>query len=426
MTRRRLVVLTTITAAFGILFSFTWSGRAQSPGGPPALGDALPSLTAAQKQDFERGKTEFMASEDIDEGLGPVFNGTSCGECHEAGALGGAATNLDIARVTRIGRLAANGSFDPLTEFGGSLLQVRSIHEIDNQYNVSGETVPAQADFVSRRQTTPLFGLGLLQAIPEEELQAIAEAQARGKDGVSGHVNQVWNPETGQTEVGRFGWKCQMSSIHLFAGDAYLNEMGITTPSFPKNIMPNNGSLPIDITVSATPEDNGSGTVAFTHFMAYLAPPTPKYVATNAEKHGQHDFEKMGCVSCHVPVLLTGPKVTLQTDMKSDADGHLQPVYESVPALSDQPVACYSDLLVHDMGPGLGDGIPQGTASGSEWRTAPLWGLSARSFFLHDGRAATMENAILAHGGEAQSARDAYARAPRPHKDDLLAFLKTL
>jgi CxxC motif-containing protein (DUF1111 family) len=358
----------------------------------------LLNLTAAQRQAFDDGLKEFMAEETPEEGLGPVFNGKSCAECHAVPSVGGTEPNVGVARETRIGR-RFNGSFDPLdgsvsVNKGGGLLQQRAI-SLAACNQLAGEVVPPEATFVSLRNTTGLFGLGLVEAIPE--------ATIRGNTSNGGKVNIVLNPDTNHMEVGRFGWKAQVATLHQFAGDAYLNEMGITNPSFPKENLPQGQPIPPGCDTVADPEDKGEGVTAFENFMKFLAPVEPRRPATTQE---QQLFGTTGCASCHVPTMTTGNN--------------------AVKALSKQPVNLYSDLLLHDMGPGLADNIEQGMAKGNEFRTAPLWGLSHRDRFMHDAKSNTIEDAILRHGGQAQQARDKFVALPQAERNALLAFLSSL
>ncbi len=335
--------------------------------------------------------------------MGPVFNGTSCAECHKAGAIGGAATDRTIALVRRIGGMR-NGVYTDLTELGGPVLQARSLREFDTTCPVEAEFVPRQANFVSHRITTPLFGAGLMEAISAEEI--LSRTKKRDVDGVLGVANLVLNPETGQTEVGRFGWKSQHSSLHVFAGDAYLNEMGITSALFPTENMPQGKPIPKGWDVVDDPEDEDGDVEKFANFMRLLAPPSQRIPVTPQVRAGERIFQQIRCSACHVPEMRTGAN--------------------AIGALANQRVRLFSDLLLHRMGEGLADGIQQGVAQGDQFRTAPLWGLSRRNLFLHDGRARNPEEAILYHGGEAKPSKDRFLRLRDIDKAVLSAFLRSL
>src|SRR5262249_11238482 len=206
--------------------------------------------------------------------------------------------------------------------------------------------------------------------------------------------------------VGRFGWKARVPTLHFFSGDAYLNEMGITSLTFPTENPPQGHPVTPDMDLKADPEDAESEDVhKFTAFIRFRAPLPPARIRAAAVL-GAIVFAGSQCASCHIPVLVTGTN--------------------AVAALSQKLVPLFSDLLVHDMGPGLADGIIQAQANGNEFRTAPLWGLRFRQFFLHDGRATTIPDAILAHGGEAQTARNRFKGLNAQDRSDLLAFLNTI
>jgi CxxC motif-containing protein (DUF1111 family) len=352
----------------------------------------LPGLTGQPLTDFLTGLDEFEERETIAQGLGPVFNAKSCAECHAVPSTGGSELNLGVARETRIGGVDG----DPLAHVGGPLLQQRAITLPGCP--LQGETVPPGTPVVSQRLTTPLFGAGLIETIPE------ATILANTVNG--GRPNRVVNPDLppgAPLQLGRFGWKAQVATLHQFAGDAYLNEMGITNPSFPQENVPQGQPLPPGCDTVADPEDDGEGVTAFTNFMTFLAP-APRRAITAQVQHGEDVFHQIGCASCHVPTMTTGP--------------------HAIPALSTQPVHLFSDLLLHTIG--TGDGIVQGAATGAEFRTAPLWGLSRRTRFLHDGRAKTVQDAILRHSDEAQRALTGFVGLSRADHDALLAFLGSL
>jgi CxxC motif-containing protein (DUF1111 family) len=357
-------------------------------------------LTQQQIAAFNQGQQVFVRNEGPPTGLGPVFNGTSCVNCHQAAAPGGASANLGVSVVTRIGAIV-NGNYSDLTEFGGPVLQARSLRQFDPRYPIPGEIVPSQAQFVSRRLTTPVFGAGLIELIPDS---AILDLEATTQpDGVQGVANRVIDPETGDTRIGRFGWKAQHATLAGFTADAYLNEMGITTPLFPHENLPQGNPIPPGADTVPDPEDEGTDAESITTFMRLLAAPRP---AAMRDRKGIGVFHTIKCNACHVPTLRTGTS--------------------PIAALSEQNVSLYSDLLLHRMGPELADGIRQGTAQGDQWRTAPLWGLSTRPFLLHDGRATTVDEAIRMHGGEGSASRDRYIGLSEADRTRLLNFLRSL
>ena len=227
MTSRRAasaVILGSAVAAFAFL---TAGG-----GSPPQFGDPLPGLTPDLLARFQAGKALFDHEFDPAGGLGPVFNDTSCTNCHNQGGDGGGSDRLE----TRYGRLT-NGVFDQLTQFDGQLLHERGIGTF-NGVDFVGEVVPAEANVVARRRTTPLFGLGLVDAVPDETLQEIAQLQQFFTPETAGRANVVTDVFSSQPRVGRFGWKCQIGTVLTFTGNAFLNEMGVTTPHFPQENCP--------------------------------------------------------------------------------------------------------------------------------------------------------------------------------------------
>lgn len=402
---RRFAILTgaALLLPLSVLFSGAQGGNPPPRQTTTILGQPLPGLTTDQISAFKSGLRSFSNTDVQADGLGPVFNGTACAECHKAGAIGGAGMDLTTARVSRIGGIR-NGGYSDLSELGGPVIQARSLREFETLCPVSGEIVPPQADFVSHRITTPLFGAGLIEAIPAATI--LMRSGQTDVDGVHGVANIVYNPETGRNEVGRFGWKSQHSTLHLFAGDAYLNEMGVTNKSFPDDNLPQGKPIPPGWGPVGFPEDTDGDVEAFTAFMQFLAPPNRRLPVTPLAQYGEQVFNGIRCSACHVASMQTGAN--------------------AVAALSRQSVPLYSDLLLHRMGRSLADGIQQGQAKGDQFRTAPLWGLSRRQYFLHDGRALTVQDAIAAHDGEATNARNRFFHLQPQDRNALLAFLASL
>jgi cysteine-rich repeat protein len=350
----------------------------------------IPRASAADVARFEHGRTEFLATENVATGLGPVFNGSRCAECHSVPTVGGSSAR----NVTRIG--AGSGlSFDGLANVGGPLLQANGISTATCA--VAGETVPPEAEVIAERNTPALFGAGLIEAIPEISIRLMRERQ---RAPLSGRLNV--NRTTGL--VGRFGWKAQFSSLHDFAANAYRDEIGITSPFAPEELAPQ--GVPTTCDGAPEIEDDGDDVAAFVDFMVLLAP-VEKPLASAEARRGRSYFRRAKCHGCHTDKYKTG-------------------VAHPVPALRRLKVPLFSDLLVHDMGPGLADGITQEFAEGSEFRTAPLWGVRFSAPYLHDGRAATLEDAILAHGGEATDARTRFEALDATQRAMLVAYLNSL
>lgn len=375
---------------------------APNPASPPPVPPGAPyaALTATQRADFAEGLADFTSVEEIDEGLGPVFNERSCAACHGVPAIGGGSTRT----VTRFAR-RTNGRYDALANLGGSLMQDHAIGPADGStHTFKAEVVPSTANLVVKRRSTPLFGLGLVDATPDSDFVALAAAQAARRDGVAGRAALVDNIRAGIKTVGKFGWKAQVPTLFQFAGDAYVNELGITTPDFPNESCPQGDCSELAFNPMPGINDDGSGAFLLNHFMTLLAPPARGTQNADTDE-GETTFERAGCASCHVATMRSGPS--------------------PIAALDRQTYHPYSDFLLHDMG-SLGDGIEQGAASGRDIRTAPLWGLRFVTTFLHDGRATTLDQAIRAHEGEAAGARDRYVALSESARAKLIAFLRSL
>lgn len=366
---------------------------------PPDFGQPLAGLPADLIDRFNDGKTEFEGVETVDEGVGPVMNDVSCANCHLAGAIGGGSTTLE----TRFGRIGSDGLFDPMAYAGGSLIQKQGIGATGTCEYLS-EIVPPEASITAERRTTPLFGLGLVDAVPDSTFYAIAYEEKFHPDGIAGLVSVVTKIATGQQAVGKFGWKCQNPSLFQFSGDAYINEMGITNPEFPDESCPQGDCDLLSCNPMPGVNDDGTGVQEFTDFMTFLAPP-PRGPITAQAAFGEFVFLGIGCNGCHRSEIRTGSN--------------------PVAALNKVKFHPYSDFLLHDMG-SLGDGITQNLATGQFMRTAPLWGLRKITTYLHDGRATTLDAAILAHAGQGKKARDRYAGLPNYKKTWLVAFLNSL
>jgi len=415
MTRLRGPISAGLLGVGGLLFVVFAMG---SGSGPPNFGDPLAGLSSANQALFVAGQANFESPDTPQTGLGPVYNNTPCSACHTTPAVGGGSTLLE----TRYGTVT-DGVFDPLTQYGGSLIHSQGIG-LFNGVNFVGEIVPqppavpgGPATIVAKRRTTPLFGLGLVGAVPNSTFQAIAELEQQLTPETAGRVNVVSDVfadgQEPQALAGRFGWKCQHSTLFAFAGDAYLNEVGITTPLFPNENVPqdpNQGRLVNPALLAANPgpqptnDPDNSSITQFNQFMTLLAPPPP--LPRNAQaRQGAQIFEAIGCANCHVPTLQAGPS--------------------PIPQINNQEFHPYSDFLLHNMG-SLGDGIAQSGAGQHEMRTAPLWGVRVLTTFLHDGRATTLSQAILDHAGQGAAAAQAFANLSARAKAALIAFLNTL
>jgi parallel beta-helix repeat protein len=362
-------------------------------GAPPAAAAAaapvdsapLAGLTEDELRRFRTGFVAFERVETPESGLGPVFNGTSCGECHLEPGVGGASD--------RTVRLVAGDAASPSSDLP---LRARGVRTA--ACSIRGESPPEGA-VVRRRVTPPLYGLGLIAAVTDEEILHRADPDDADRDGISGRPNRVGG------RVGRFGWKAQDADLRAAVARALRDAIGITSPLHREEAPAERAAVPEGCDAVAEPEDDGTRLAALVDFLEMLAPLAPPPGARDVAR-GEALFREAGCSACHVAELQTG-------------DSPLAP-------LRRQPVELYSDLLLHDLGTRLADGIAQGDASGVEFRTAPLWGIGQRRSFLHDGRAPTLGAAISLHGGEATAARERFLALSQPDRKALEAFLESL
>lgn len=354
------------------------------------FGKPLKGLTPEERRLFLEGKDGFEEEEEADEGLGPIFNDVGCAACHFAPAIGGS-SEIGETRAA----LFAGGVYHDLP--GGSLFQSKAIEP------ECLEKVPAVANVKTLRQTQPLFGSGLIEAIPDAQIEAYAAEQAASHPEQAGRVHHVLDVASGLTRVGRFGWKSQQATLLAFSGDAYVNEMGITTPMFPEENAPNGDLAKLAACDAvAEPEDDGADLLLFANFMRLLAPPPRRAEGPQLER-GRQVFQRIGCAVCH------------RAGFKAESP---------IGAIDGRIVDAFSDFLLHDAG--TGDGIIQGDAQRNEVRTAPLWGISASAPYLHDGTARTIVEAILRHGNQAAAARNAFHALAPADKEKLLAFLDSI
>ena len=369
--------------------------------GRPLPGDPLPGIAGGDFEDFRLGLEDFTEVETVEDGLGPAFNGSSCAVCHSVPAIGGGGVVAEV----RAARRNEQGEFVELAPTSGSLFQIFSIPTHTCQ-----PIIPPEANVIARRVPIPVFGAGLVEAIPDETLLAMDDAGDRDRDGVSGRAAIVTDIATGQRRVGRFGWKSQHATLLAFASDAYRNEMGITNDLFPQElafgISPEQMKLCDPI---PDPEDQPDrrtrrrGIDNFEAFMKFLAP-MGRGLIDDTVRAGEGLFASVGCAACHVPALQTGPSAN--------------------PVFNRKVVPLYSDLLLHDVG--TADGIRQEAATALEFRTPALWGVRVRRPLLHDGSAPTIEDAIGFHTNEALPARTRFLGLPAEQRAALIAFVMSL
>ena len=369
-------------------------GRAAPTGEP---GAPLPGLGPAELARFQAGAELFNRVFSPAEGLGPAFNENQCSACHTSPASGG----VGGERVLKASRFDPRTGCNQLVDAGGENVR-RQLTPHARALGLGREAPPPGAQ--TGRFTAPaLFGLGLVDAVPDATLLAEQGAEHADHDGTSGRVGR-----TADGRVGRFGRKADVATLAEFTATALRFEMGLTTSRYPRDAVQGQ-RVPPHADEAPDPEVADSVVARLTDFVRFLAPPgrlppRPGQAAATAAR-GERQFAQIGCAACHVPALTTGPS--------------------PVAALDRRPVALYSDLLLHDVGPALADVCGPG-ATPSELRTAPLMGLRYRELLLHDGRVTSLRDAILLHGGEARAARDRFAALSAVQEAELIAFLKTL
>jgi CxxC motif-containing protein (DUF1111 family) len=433
--------------------------HAAADNGPPP---PLPGLTDDELAFYQDGLARFSKVKVVNSGtgdnsgLGPRFNSDQCSSCHLQPFIGGsspavnpllAVANTDGATNTVPWFITKNGPIREARFVASNGVADGGVH---NLFVITGRSDAgncnlAQPDFTPAgngltgqggnrnivfRIPTPVLGAGLIEAIPDSAIlaNAHADAVAKRRSGVGGHPNAHLGGNTNRSAndgtITRFGWKAQNKSLLLFSGEAYNVEMGISNLLFPQerneipacqggNLTPNDTST---YSASAIRTDVLSDMEAFTDFMRMLGPPIPAQM-TASTQHGSALFTSVGCALCHTPTLRTGASM---------ANGD-----ESAPsaALSNKQVHLFSDLLVHHMGAGLADGITQGAAGADEFRTAPLWGVGQRIFFLHDGRTGNLIQTIRLHasqGSEANQIVENFFELGSQDQQDMINFLRSL
>lgn len=396
-----------------------------TPDGPAEdqlLDGTIQGMTPSQVRQHIAGDEEFARRFSVASGLGPIFVATSCEQCHVGDGKGHPAFNL-----RRFGTPGTSG-FDPLVELGGPQLQHRSIA------GYPPEEIPAAATGVSTFTAPAVSGLGFLDAVDDATLIALADPTDADGDGISGRLQLHEPTELIETVlalesqgspdpaargtlvngmyIGRFGKKALAVDLLQQTVAAYQQDIGITSDLIPEDLFnPQAGSRASDGV--ADPEVPSATVANVVFYLKTLRAPSRREPDHPEVLAGEQIFDDIGCAACHVPTLRTGRSEIAVLDR---VDFHP-----------------YTDLLLHDMGPGLDDGYTEGIALPSEWRTPPLWGIGiqqnfqgGRTFFLHDGRAETLEEAIELHGGEGANSRDAFAALTPADRERLLRFLRSL
>lgn len=417
-----------------------------------AFGQSASNLSNEEKRRFEQGNSFFTqnwvtapASTTSRDGLGPMFNAQACASCHEFDGRGLTPENPDdtatrglLVRLSIPGT-TPNGGPVPEPNYGDQL-QDKSIQgvtsegrvsvdysNVDGQYGDGSKYSlrkpsyafkdlaygPMRPDVMTSPRIAPqMVGMGLLEAIPELQILANADPDDKNGDGISGRPNYPWNPLTQSKQLGRFGWKANQATVETQVSGAFHGDIGITSTQVPnqecttvqtdcKNAI-NGGDPEID--------DERLATVVF--YSRTLAVPAMRNVKAKDVKKGAQAFMEMGCATCHTPTYKTGD--------------------HPIKAVANQDIHPFTDLLLHDMGAELADGRPDFDANGQEWRTPPLWGIglidnvNSKRFLLHDGRAKTIEEAILWHGGEATKARETFRLSSSSQRAALIKYLESL
>ena len=412
-----------------------------------AFSTPAPNLSADALAKHLAGDVEFEAMfvtvpAEVNPGLGPVYNNISCINCHVRDGRGRAPTsgeklasllfrvslpnqdgdvthgpvpvpgfgtqlnNRAIFGVPPEGTVTIDYTEGELTTSDGSKVYLRT-----PRYRIEDTYQPLPDDVeISPRVAPVVFGLGLLEAIPESTILAFADEADQDGDGISGKANYVWDVQKNGLSLGRFGWKANQPTLLQQVASAYHDDIGITTSLLPRE---NSAGQPQYDGRGDDPELSDEILDLVTFYVQTLAVPARRNLDDPFAQRGEQLFESAGCASCHIPTLQTG----------SLAD---------VPAVSNQTIHPYTDLLLHDMGAGLADNRPDFLASGSEWRTPPLWGIglvkvvNGHTNYLHDGRARGLLEAILWHGGEAEQSREVVQQMHASDRAALLAFLESL
>jgi len=446
--RRRLIV----TASLTLLALLGTIHAQKDPGprnGPAGAGGPYPTLNAEELAFFNQTLTRFKEVDSVsgtigDEtgsGLGPTFNGNSCASCHSQPATGGSSpspsSQQNPAPNPQVALAALDGATNTVPSFittDGPVREVRfkSDSGVHDLYTIAGRSdavgcTLAQPNFVQQmasgnvsfRIPTPLFGLGLVENTPDSALQAnlAANQTAKSQMGIGGSFNLSGNDGT----ITRFGWKAQNKSLLMFAGEAYNVEIGVSNELFPNERSPVPGCVfnpgpkdstnilnPTNNSTTGTASDMSSDIVNFAAFMRLTAPAAPAK-PTLSTQNGQTIFNKIGCVLCHSASLTTAASIFT--------------------GMGNETYHPFSDFALHHMGTGLADGVTQGSAGPDQFRTAPLWGVGQRFFFLHDGRTSDLLDAIRAHsssGSEATRVISSFNSLNSSQIQDVLNFLRSL
>ncbi|UUM31639.1 di-heme oxidoreductase family protein [Vibrio japonicus] len=417
------------------------------------------NLPMTKRLDFSVGNSFFRnpwvqapATTEARDGLGPLFNTNGCQNCHIKDGRGHPPEENDLHAVSMLVRLSIpamtpeqkkayiKDGVIPEPTYGGQLQDFALQDQTpEGQVKITYTDVPVKfkdgtevtlrkplveiTDLgygkmhpdtqLSARVAPPMIGLGLLESIPDETLKTWADENDTNGDGISGKLNVVWDVQKKDFAIGRFGWKAGQPTLMQQNAAAFNGDVGLTSTLFPHENCTANQSLCADLPNGGSPEVSDKILNFVEFYSQHLAVPIRRNINDEQVKLGQQLFADSGCESCH------------KTDVKTAKR-------EGLPSLSEQTIHPYTDMLLHDMGEGLADNRPEYLANGQEWRTAPLWGIgytqevNGHTYFLHDGRARNMMEAVLWHGGEAETAKQNVLKFNQSEREALIAFLISL
>jgi CxxC motif-containing protein (DUF1111 family) len=432
LAQRRFAVLLTLVAVIALIAAASANAQMQCMG----LGCPLPNLAPVEAKVFAAGQSQFFRLWGVKEGLGPLTTDGGCSRCHKSPVIGGGAARL----LTFFGKTNTDGTFDQFW-MGGPFLQPLSNGPFipGGICTLPGEQVPAGAT-VEKRLTAPTFGLGLVDAIADQDIlnQAAFELNNYQADGIHGMANMVLDYHTPQVlRPGRFGRKAQKATLLQQVAGAFAHDLGISNPlvgetmdDCPQGVCPFDPNC-VDSLSQTTPNNTnttsgGKGIFPISDFPRFLAPATP----TQTGLPGEAIFLSVGCNECHLPSYQTPVQVFYDTDL------NVPPTqFGPSPSLSNQPVNLYSDLLLHDMGKLNAGTFPAGTlitgqATQQQWRTTPLWGIQVRTVFWHTGKITYVGSAILQHSpdgtGEAAAVLGRYKALSPSDQMLVIQFVQSL
>ena len=451
------IALQLVVSATGAEHGEEWSGGATTvfQEGQNAYSLPLANISTMDQRAHVVGNSFFNknwivapGSPQARDGLGPLFNASSCSACHLRDGRGRPPATNEVS-VSLLFRISIPGTHrhraprpDPTL---GTQIATRAIpgimpegvvqvlySEIEGTYQDGAayhlrsptyrlipthdytDSAPADNLMLSPRLAPPVFGLGLLEAIPDATLTGLADPYDENQDGISGKVNRVWHSDLETFAMGRFGWKANQPNLRQQIAAAFAHDLGITSTIHPvEPHSPSQTALFANLANGGSPELSDQILQRVLRYQQTLAPPARRRWNDKKVVRGKRLFEIAQCHACHIPELKTGEHPTIS-------------------ALSKQTIRPFTDLLLHDMGPDLADGRPDFDASGNEWRTPPLWGIglseavNGNGYFLHDGRARTLPEAILWHGGEAKQSKETFRKFTAIERSSVIEFLKSL